>query len=129
MAHRSSDKFSVAVSGSGTLLAMFMTEGSNRYYCATWYDYSDYTTAAIKQEIALDHSKFAAPRYHRVHSAKPVPVDVTVSFKTAGDLQMVTVSGGTYRRTLSFPTDFSKVGELELTAMINQILQAVAAAP
>jgi hypothetical protein len=108
---------------------MFMTEGSKRYYCATWYDYSDYTTAAIKQEIALDHSKFTAPRYHRVHLAKRVSADVTVSFKTAGDLEMVTVSGGTYRRTLSFPTDFSNVDESHLMAMIDQILHAVGAAP
>jgi hypothetical protein len=128
-AHRWFDKFSIAVTGSGKLLGVFVTEGMNRYFCATWYDRSDFGTAAIKQEIASDNSKLVSPRYHRVHPAKPAPADVTVSFKSLGDLEMVTVIGGTYRRTLSFPTDFGKAGESDLKAMINQILQAVAAAP
>jgi hypothetical protein len=129
-AHLWIDKFSIAVTGSGTLLGLFVTDGMDRYFCATWYDYSDRAWALRKQEVALDHSKFAAPRYHRVHLAKPVPVDVTVSFKTAGDLEMVSVSGGKYRRTLSFPSDLSKLRSMsELDAMIEQILQAVAAVP
>ena len=128
-AHQWFDNFSIAVTGSGKLLGVFVTEGMDRYFCATWYDRSDFDSAAIKQEVALDNSKLVSPRYHRVHPGKPAPADVTVSFKTAGDLEMVTVIGGTYRRTLSFPTDFSKAGASDLQAMIKQILQAVAAAP
>jgi hypothetical protein len=127
--HQWFDKFSIAVAGSGTLLGMFVTEGMDRYFCATWYDRSDHGSAAIKQELALENAKLTSPRYHRLHPSKPAPTDVTVSFKTAGDLEMVTVIGGTYRRTLSFPTDFGKGGEASLKAMIDQILQAVAAAP
>ncbi len=120
-------RFSIAVTGAGRLMAMFFTDGMQRYPHATWYDRSSQTTAAIEVEIQLGESGFIRPadrqrlRRAKRHLRSPRSVDVTVSFAKSGNVETVVLIGSKRRRTLLF-----KAAETDsLTTLETYVFQIV----
>jgi len=127
------EKFTVAIAGSGRLLGMFATELMAKYPKAVVYDRSDQFKAALKQEIELGKSKFAAPEFRKLaltaerNFGSPARVDVTVTFMQFGQVERVgfATSGG--GRSTSF--DFGAAKEWSELERFVQLIVRMAATP
>jgi hypothetical protein len=127
------EEFTIAVADSSRLMGMFMTECGKHYFNATMYDRSDQFARFVKQEIALGKSMLATPDCRRMaltaerNQAHPAKADVTVTFRSSGDLEMATVAGPVYKRVLTFRFTDSASGE-SVEQFVKQVIQAVGTA-
>lgn len=128
--HQPGDKFSMAISGSGRLLGMFVTEGMKRFPNATMYDRTEQFRNFAEQEVKLGKTEFAAPDFRRSalvterNLRSPTPVDVTISFQSLGTHETVTIAGKVTRNTSSF--DFVAPAEMQdVEAFVQKLLQSV----
>ena len=126
-------KFSIAVTGTGQLMGMFITDGMKHYPSATWYDRSIQVHSAIGKETQLAKSGHLRPsdRQRLLRAERqlrtPPPVDVMVSFETKGKREKVAVVGRRRRRTLSFNLNPSVVRSLKrLETYVRRVVAVVA---
>ncbi len=110
MPHAPLDRFSIAVTGFGALIAPFFTEGMKAFPNAEFFDRSGQTVAFTQNEIALGKSEFASPQFRAMALRTEANLqnqphyDVTLAFrKGANSIEWVTVKSGVKRRLLSFP--------------------------
>lgn len=127
-----SQKFSIAVSGTGRLQGMFFTECLARFPHATLYDRSAKTNAARQEEADLGKTDFASPEFRKLaiktekNLTDPVTANVGVDFLDIGDLETVGVvsqTGFSKRLTFNFKTCKSLK---EMEDFIQKVVDAVA---
>jgi hypothetical protein len=126
-----SQKFSIAVSGSGRLQGMFFTECMARFPHATVYDRSDGTTRARREEASLGQTENASPDFRKLaiktekNIADPTSANVGVSFLDIGQLETVGVVSRGFNKRLTF--NFATGKSLsEMEAFIQKVVDAVA---
>jgi hypothetical protein len=133
MGHQATEKFSVAVAGSGRLFGMFITECMKRFPKAEIYDRSDKFKAAQQQEIQLGKTKYASPEFRKMalatekNLAREAKFAVTVTLESVGQVEKITVAGTSSKQTLSLDLDAAKDWKRVETFM-GEVLQAVAMA-
>jgi hypothetical protein len=105
---RPSDKFSIAVSGTGRLQDMFFTECMQRFPHATLFDRSAKVNAARQQEADLGKTEFASPEFRKLaiktekNLNDPVIAAVAVDFLDIGQLETVGVVSKGFNKRLTF---------------------------
>jgi len=99
--------FSIAVSGKGMLMGMFITDGIQRWGKeATFYDHSDAVKAFREGEAKLGESGLGdkgsqeLAKKIRAHDANPPKIDVQVKFATFGDKEIAIISGNGRQRVV-----------------------------
>ena len=123
------DAFTLAVTGSGRLVGMFFTECSKAFPKVTMYDRTGPINAARSAEASLGRTAYASPEFRReavaiqANLARPTRVAVTVNFGQTGPNDLVTVSGRTSRRTLSYNIEWA--GSIAL--LVYYVMQVVGA--
>lgn len=129
--YQSTDKFSIAIVGSGRLLGMFVTECMTRFPKAVVYDRTDQFMGNANQEIMLGKTKFASPEFRRSalvaekNLAAPARADVAITFQSLGQVENVTVANSAGKRTLSF--NFAEADKWQqLDDFVQLLLKAVA---
>lgn len=128
--HQPGDRFSMAISGNGRLLGMFVTEGMKRFPNATMYDRTEQFRNFAEQEVKLGKTEFAAPEFRKSalvterNLRSPAAVDVTVVFRSLGTHETVTIAGKVTRNTSSF--DFGSAGNMQdVEGFVQKLLQSV----
>jgi len=133
MPHSPLDRFSIAVTGSGALMAPFITEGMKAFPNAEFYDRSEQTVAFTQNEIALGKSEFASPQFRamalraQANLRRPPRCDVTLAFRRGADfIEWVTVESGSNRRLLGFPAPGNAAFTMaQLDDAMNKLIQAI----
>jgi hypothetical protein len=125
-----SEKFSIAVSGRGRLLGMFVTECLQRFPHATLYDRTDGMDRARFNEAGLGLSPDASPDFRRQairtiqKMADPPHIDCSVTFMDLLNMETVSVVSRGFSRRLAYHLDKATLDQME--KFVDQILQTVA---
>lgn len=127
---------SISVSGSGALLAPFVTEGMKHFSEATWYDKSDKATIAYERELCLARWDFLRrsdlnfiDRMSRNLASGRVP-DVMIDFDSSAHICKVTIRAWRttnlrQRKTKTVSVDVSVMTERKLEKVLKKIFRKV----
>ncbi|MCO6383561.1 MAG: hypothetical protein JXQ91_16775 [Vannielia sp.] len=126
----SQNGFSIAVSGRGLMLGMFITDGMERWGDeVTMYDHTAAFQAARKGEAALGESKYGGKsakdmaRKIRAHDANPPKIDIKVQFASFGETEICIISGNGQQRSVKL--DKAKVDWQGLEHALEECFKAV----
>ncbi|QDC08450.1 hypothetical protein FHY55_03960 [Oceanicola sp. D3] len=122
--------FSLAVSGKGMMLGMFITDGMERWgEEVTMYDHTAAFQAARKGEAKLGESGYGnkgardMAKKIRAHDANPPKIDIRVQFVTFGKREICIVSGNGQQRTVRL--DKAKLDWQGLEHALEECFKAV----
>jgi hypothetical protein len=126
-----SEKFTIAVSGSGRLLGMFVTECLSRFPHATLYDRSRQADLArfkesdvgVSADVSQDFRKQAIRTIANL--ADPPHIDCSVTFLDLRNIETVSIVSRGFSRRLAYNLD-EKATIQQMKTFIDQVLQAVA---
>ena len=128
------ERFSIAIAGSGKLFGMFATDCFMRFPNVTIYDRSERTMAFRRQEVALGKSQFASRDFRKFalktqkNLDRPPKTDATLTFQTVSfELENVTIVGRKGRRLLRFRFDEKTTTIEDIENYVQQIIQAMLA--
>lgn len=122
--------FSLAVSGKGMMLGMFITDGMARWGDeVTMYDHTADMLKAREFEAKLGESKYGSPdakdqaKKIRAHDKNPPKIDIQVMFMTYGQSEMCIVTGNGKQRSVKL--DKTKLDWQGLEHALEECFKAV----
>jgi hypothetical protein len=126
-----SQRFTLAVTGSGSLQGMFFTEIMQRFPHAQVFDRSNGMNQARAGEAGLGQTEYASPEFRRLaiktqsNLLDPPPTDVTVDFFHLANMDTVSVTSRGFNKRLSC-TVTSATSIDERVAFLKKVCDAVA---